>query len=67
MKRRRLAFVAAAAAVGAVAGLIPMTQAQSYEVVQVCATITPKFIGVSINGHPIGAPIAGAPRTCFGV
>jgi hypothetical protein len=67
MKRRRMAFVAAAAAVGAVAGLIPLTQAKSYELVEVCTTITPKFIGVSINGNPVGAPFPGAPRSCFGV
>ncbi len=67
MKRRSLAIVAAAAAIGAVGGLIPMTQAHSYEVVQVCVTVTPKFIGVTVNGNPIGGPIAGMPRTCVGV
>jgi len=67
MKRRILGMCAATAALGSVAAVIPTSQAQAAELVQVCVTITDKFVGITVNGFPIGAPIEGTPRTCIGV
>lgn len=58
---------AAGVALGSAAAVIPVQQAQAAELVQVCVTITEKFIGITINGFPIGAPIEGTPRTCIGI
>lgn len=35
--------------------------------VQVCLTVTPKSISVSVNGITIGNTVAGVDRTCVGV
>jgi hypothetical protein len=65
MKRRLLCIAAAAAALVPITAIAAAPPAQG--LVNVCVTITPKFIGVEINGIPIGAPIDGQPRTCSGI
>jgi hypothetical protein len=67
MKQRLLCLAVLVAALVPVVGVAAATPANAYEVVSVCVTVTPKFIGAEVNGHPIGAGTAGQPRTCVGV
>ena len=67
MKRRLLyvaAFVAALVPVGAVIAAPP---ASSAEILQVCITVTPKFVGLNINGIPVGITVPMIDRTCAGI
>jgi hypothetical protein len=44
------------------------SSSSSPAIIQVCLTVTPKSISLSINGTPIiGQSVAGLPRTCVGV
>jgi hypothetical protein len=69
MKRKFFGMVAAAAAVGSVVGLVPMTAAHADPVlVNVCVTLNPRSLDVTINGHVLYSDgVPGNPRTCFGV
>jgi hypothetical protein len=69
MKRRIVGLVAAAAAVGAVVGLVPLSSAHAAVLVKACVTVTPKHIGLTVNGIPVGVPGPGVglPTTCVGV
>lgn len=67
------AAVAALVAAGALSasGFVltssPPHRSSDPSLIQVCLTVTPKSISVSINGLTIGSPPTGVPRNCFGV
>jgi hypothetical protein len=74
MTKKRIA-VAAVVAGGLLAGPgIALASAPSHPartgagtIVNVCLTITPKSLGVTINGVPLGGGTSGLPTTCIGV
>ena len=65
--KRLLALAAAAIAIGPLVALVPATPVQSAEIIQVCVTITEKFVGFNINGTPVGIRIPAIERTCTGI
>ena len=68
MGRRMLGAVALAAGLGTAAAVIPATPAPAATLIQVCITLQPRNISVTLNGTPIlGVPVAGTPRTCVGI
>ena len=67
MKRKILSIVAVAAAVVPVAAVATAPPASSAEIIEVCITITEKFVGFSINGTPVGIRVPTLERTCTGV
>jgi hypothetical protein len=69
MKRRWVATVAAAAAIGAVIGLVPASPAQAEEtLIRVCVTLNPREVSVAVAGNEIiGQSVPGQPRSCGGI
>ena len=68
MKRRWLAMVAGAAAFGSVVSFVPAPTAHAAELVQVCITLNPRDVSVTIAGNTIiNQHVDGQPRNCVGV
>jgi hypothetical protein len=72
--KKKLAIAAVVAAglgaVPAVALATAPTHATRHadpSIIQVCLTVTPKSLNLSLNGQPLFGPSEGVPTTCVGV
>ena len=64
---RKVIAVAAAGAVALVGLAVAAPPAHAADVIEVCLTVTPKSVSVTVNGEVIGSPVVEQPRTCVGV
>jgi hypothetical protein len=66
--RMAMAAVVASGLVGVPAMVLAATPAHADpSIINVCLTVTPKAISVTINGVPLIGQGAGVPTTCIGV